>query len=138
MKQSIKYFMCLIAFVLTLSLISCMAVGNRAGHPRVGGPVIEAPGACPDYSGIWMTNLGKMEFNQVGCRITGAGRISREYVDIQGEVTGGQFEFRWVGKNKSGEGYLVVDEPNDRIAGEYWVGPADGVGGGAITGQKRR
>jgi hypothetical protein len=114
-----------------------MRAAYRSEHPRVGGGVVEAPGACPDYSGIWSTNLGKMEFNQIGCRINGAGRISGEYVDIEGEVTGGRYEFGWVGKKSSGYGYLVVDEPNGRITGEYGFGSAS-IGGGTITGEKKR
>jgi hypothetical protein len=137
MKPTIRYLSYLIAFALILSLFSCIRAAYRSEHPRVGGAVIEAPGACPDYSGIWMTNLGKMEFNQIGCRINGAGNISGQYVDIEGEVTGGRFEFGWVGKTNSGYGYLVVDEPNGRISGEYGYGSAS-IGGGMISGEKKR
>ncbi len=137
MKQARRHLVFLLSVVLVFSLFSCVRAAYRSDHPRVGRVVIESPGACPDYSGIWLTNLGKMELNQIKCRITGASNISGEYVDIEGEVTGGRFEFSWVGKNNSGYGYLVVDEPNGRIAGEYGFDSAS-IGGGTITGQKER
>jgi hypothetical protein len=137
MKPIVRYLPFLIAFTLVLLLVSCVRAAYRSEHPWVGGPVIEAPGSCPNYSGIWMTNLGKMEFNQIRCRIYGAGRISGQYVDIEGEVTGGRLEFSWVGKTNSGYGYLVVDEPNGRLSGEYGYGSAS-IGGGIISGEKKR
>jgi hypothetical protein len=137
MTRAGRYLTCVISLFLLVSLLSCVRAAFRSEHPRVGGVVIESPGPCPNYSGIWETNLGKMEFNQIGCRIYGSGRISGRYVDIEGEVTGGRFEFSWEGKDNSGYGYLVVDEPNGRITGEYGFGSAS-MGGGTITGEKER
>lgn len=137
MRISIRYSILIMSVVLLISLIACGRMAHRAGHPRVGGVVIEAPGPCTDYSGIWSTNLGKMELNQVGCRVNGAGNFEHGYADIDGEVLGGQLEFHWEGKHNSGWGYLIVDEANDSISGEWGYGD-EFTGGGAIKGNRLR
>jgi hypothetical protein len=132
-----RYFVLMISILISFTLISCGRMAYRSEHPKVGGGVVGAPGMCPDFSGIWDTNIGTMELNQVGYRINGAGNFPHGYADIDGEIRGGQLEFQWKGKNASGHGYLIVDEATDQITGEWGLGD-EFTGGGAITGTKVR
>ncbi len=132
-----RNFLFVVSFLIILTFISCGRVAYRSDHPRVGGVVVEAPGLCPDFSGIWNTNLGTMELNQVGYRIDGAGNFAHGYSDIDGEIRGGQLEFQWKGKNASGHGYLIVNEATDQITGEWGFGN-ESTGGGAISGTRVR
>lgn len=131
------HFLFILSVLIIFTFMSCGRAAYRSEHPRVGGGVIGAPGICPDFSGIWSTNIGTMELNQVGYRINGAGNFEHGYVDIDGEIRGGQLEFQWEGKKSSGWGYLIVDEANDQITGEWGYGN-ESTGGGAITGTKVR
>jgi hypothetical protein len=127
----------LLFILIFFMIISCGRMAYRTEHPRVGGAVMEAPGHYPDFSGIWTTNIGRMELNQFGARINGAGNFAQGYADIDGEIRGDQLEFQWKGKNASGWGYLIVNEANDTITGEWGYG-SEFTGGGAITGTRIR
>lgn len=90
--------------------------GGRAGVGNGWRPDPEAPkGQTAQVAGLWLTDSGLMELNQVGKKVTGR-YAARGTSEIVGELTGRRLDFTF--KNfRPGAGWFDIDETGGSLAG---------------------